>query len=83
MISDACWLMSFLLMDESENIEILISAYTVAAQMILVAQEKTSSYRSRLFSFFLTIQSIPELPISMKVRKLHPIRGLLEFSERD
>mmetsp|Transcript_46400 Transcript_46400/g.53774 ORF Transcript_46400/g.53774 Transcript_46400/m.53774 type:complete len:558 (-) Transcript_46400:155-1828(-) len=60
--------------DFSENLEILISAYSVMAQMVLVAQEETSHFRSRLFTFFLTIQSIPELPVPAKKE----ISGLME-----
>ena len=54
----------------SENLEIQISAYNVAVQMILVVEEQTTTYRSRLFSFLLAIQSIPDLPLAFKVSQM-------------
>jgi hypothetical protein len=53
--------------NNSENIEVMASGYSFVANFIHVIQEHATKYRSRLFSYLLTLQSIPSLPAEMGV----------------
>jgi len=46
----------------NENVEVMASGYTFVANFIFVIQEHVTKYRSRLFSYLLTLQSIPSIP---------------------
>jgi len=52
----------------NENVEIMASGYTFVANFIYVIQEHATKYRSRLFSYLLTLQSIPSIPTDLANR---------------
>jgi len=45
----------------------MAAGYSFVANFIFVIQEHATKYRSRLFSYLLTLQSIPSLPADMTV----------------
>jgi hypothetical protein len=51
----------------NENVEVMAAGYSFVANFIFVIQEHATRYRSRLFSYLLTLQSIPSLPADMTV----------------
>jgi len=52
----------------SENPEIMVAGFNFVANFIYVARELCSKYKSQLFSFLLTLQSIQNLSPEMNVK---------------
>jgi len=46
----------------NENIEIMMSGYLVLDRFIQIIGEGVKRYKNKLFSFFLTLQSFPQIP---------------------
>jgi len=52
----------------SENAEIMVAGFYLVANFISVAKELCSKYKSYLFSYLLTLQSIQNLSPEMNVK---------------
>lgn len=63
----------------SENLEVMLAGYHVVTNFIVVLKEWCSNYRSKLFSYFLTLESVPNLDSSLKQNIENYIRLLGEF----
>ena len=64
----------------SDNLEVMIAGYNLASHFIVCLREHCSKYRSQIFSFLLTLLSIPKLDAAERGNVENYIMLLGEFS---
>jgi hypothetical protein len=64
----------------SDNLEVMTAGFNLASHLIVCLKEVCSKYRSQIFSFLLTLLSIPKLEASERGMVENYINLLGEFS---
>jgi hypothetical protein len=64
----------------SDNLEVMMAGFTLASHFIVCLKEACSKFRTQIFSFLLTLLSIPKIDASEKMTIENYIQLLGEFS---